>query len=171
MPRPRFSFLLLAIMSVATIGQVGAEPLAQVAIIADPARLPGDANREGSAEMAILIQLAQLQKKSPTSIGVIGVGNDFGVFHHGTHRALELAVEQGMPVVRLSRTGRQPASAPQSLFINGGQLDQESARRLLAHCLDRFGPFPRNAASAAWRAQHHRYQTEFNQAEARLPQS
>ncbi len=127
--------------------------------------MPGNITKEGATEMAVLMQLAQLKFSTAAATGVVGVGNPFGRFSPGTHRALELAVHQGIPVVRLAQNGRPTAPADSNcLFIDGGTLPPHVASDLLNHCLARFGPLPPDPTSADWKIRYDRYQNAFKAA-------
>ena len=129
-----------------------------------------DVVREGAAEFAILMRLAKLQQH-PGSVGIVGTGDRHGVFRDATHRVLELAVRNGIPVVRLSRQGSRNVVAPDSLFIDGRGHSPESAAAVLHRCLERFGPLPVSPAEnygrsvptlAELRDTLDRYQAEFD---------
>ena len=140
----------------------------QIAVITEETRLPGDHHQESAAEMAVLIQLAQLQNSRSAQVGVIGVGNRHGMFHAGTYRALSFAASQGMLVVRLATDGGQTAPAPTDTpFINGGQMSSDQAADLLAQCLAQFGPLPADPDSPAAQAHRQKYQAAFDRATGR----
>jgi len=132
-----------------------------VAVIEDAPWSPGDAPRDGAAEFGVLLRLAQLQREHAL-VGLVGVGDRRGRFQEGTRRGLEFAVQQGCPVVRLARGTPAAVPSEDDVFIDGGPLSPQAAADLLAHCLQRFGPLPKENASPVFREQLARYQAEFN---------
>lgn len=147
-------WLLLAVTSFAA-------PAPQVAVIEDAPWSPADFSREGAAEMAVLLRLAQLQRHD-CAVGLIGVGDERGCFQAGTRRALEFAAAQGVPVVRLARSGTARTGGAEDGFIAGGRLTADEARTLLADCLRRFGPLPGREQAGARQRLLQRYQAEFD---------
>ncbi len=113
-----------------------------VALIEDAPWSPGDAPRDGAAELGVLLQLAQLQKAQPV-VGLVGVGDHRGIFQDGTQRGFEFAIKQGVPVVRLARGPRACSPAKTDLFIDGGSLSPDAAVALLSKCLARYGALPK----------------------------
>ncbi len=152
------------------LARLGADPAPRVTVIEDVAWSPDDASRDGAAELEILMHVAQLQK-SPGAIGIVGIGDAHAVFQAGTHRALELAVREGIPVVRLALLERSPAVSDTAVFIDGGTLDPAAATALLTQCLREFGPLPRTAFTtsppAELRRHLARFQTVFDRAQLR----
>jgi hypothetical protein len=161
------AFLILSTFTLAS---------APVVVIEDAPWSPGDAEREGAAELDVLLRLAQLQQEQ-TLVGLVGIGDRRGVFQEGTRRGLEFAVRQGVPVVRLSRAARPSLYLDGDLFIDGGAMSPAHAADLLARCLHRFGALPRARVptqptadeTLALRRMLQRYQAEFTtQPPARL---
>lgn len=146
--------LLVALFGLA--GPVSAAP--RVAVIEDAPWSPADFSREGAAEMAVLLNLAELMRAGEP-VGLVGVGDARGCFQGGTQRALEFALTRGVPVVRLGRTG---GAVTEDGFIAGGDLPAKEACALLAACLERFGPLPVMERVAERRRQLQRYQAEFD---------
>jgi hypothetical protein len=138
-----------------------------VTVVEDAPWSPDDAPRDGAAELNVLVQLAQLQRRTDV-VGLVGVGDRRGIFQDGTQRGLEFAVRQGVPVVRLARGVPRCAPNENDLFIDGGLLSPEAAAALLADCLARYGALPRSDSATlsarearALRAKLHLYQAEF----------
>ena len=113
----------------------------RVEIFQEPTWSPTDFARQGAAELDLLMRLVELQQ-SPGPIGIVGVGNRHGIFQAGVHRALEMAVREGIPVVRLAHNGKAAAAGSRCVFINGGTLSVVEAELLLKQCLVEFGPLP-----------------------------
>lgn len=142
-----------------------------VSVVEDAPWSPDDAPRDGAAELNVLVQLAQLQRHAD-AVGLVGVGDRRGIFQDGTQRALEFAVRQGVPVVRLARGVPPCAPGANDVFIDGGLLSPEAAADLLAECLHRYGALPRNQSldtpslltareARAFREKLRLYQAEF----------
>lgn len=131
---------------------VAARAIEPVAVIEDAAWSPGDASREGAAEMGVLLKLAELQQ-TQSAVGLVGVGDRRGIFQEGTQRALEFAIRQGVPVVRLARGTSARPNRDVDTFIDGGVLSPEAAAALLADCLRRYGPLPKSKSSEPTRAE------------------
>lgn len=102
----------------------------------------GDAAREGAAEFVVLMEIARL-RESRTPAGLVGVGDRRGLFNAGAEQALHDAARAGLPVVKLARGG-EVLPAPHGLFLDGGSLTEDEACRVLARCLERYGPLPRS---------------------------
>lgn len=102
----------------------------------------GDAAREGAAEFVVLMEIARL-RESRTPAGLVGVGDRRGLFNAGAEQALHEAARAGLPVVKLARGG-EVLPAPHGLFLDGGSLTEDEACRVLARCLERYGPLPRS---------------------------
>lgn len=141
-----------------------------VAVIEDAPWSPGDAPRDGAAEMGVLLRLAELQQNRE-AVGLIGVGDRRGVFQEGTRRALEFAIQQGIPVVRLARESlATPVEREDGWFIDGGSLSPEAAAGLLGECLHRYGTLPKMTSLhepssrelRAYRAKLRLFQAEFS---------
>jgi hypothetical protein len=117
----------------------------RVTVIEDAPWSPNDPSRDGAAELGIILRIAQLQANR-TVVGIVGVGDKRGVFQEGTRRGLEMAVQHGVPVVRLARGMRACLKSTDKhaddLFIDGGLLTPEAASALLSECLARHGTLP-----------------------------
>lgn len=140
----------------------------QVAIIEDAPWSPGDAPREGAAELEVMLRVAQLQQQH-TPVGLVGVGDKRGMFQEGTRRGLEFAVQHGVPVVRLARGMNTCLPGTEDFFINGGMLSPEAAGALLGECLQRHGALPKLRSEKPSASELHAlrrklevYQVEFN---------
>jgi hypothetical protein len=165
--------MLLRLLPIACLGFVAACRLAAVepvAVIEDAAWSPGDASRDGAAEMGVLLKLAQLQH-AHEAVGLIGVGDRRGVFQEGTQRALEFAIQRGVPVVRLARESVGAAlNREDGWFIDGGSLSANAAAAILNECLSRYGALPKLSSLQqpspselrAFRAKLHLFQAEFS---------
>ena len=116
-----------------------------VTVIEDAPWSPNDPSRDGAAEFGVMLRIAKLQADSST-VGIVGVGDKRGVFQEGTRRGLEMAVQHGVPVVRLARGMRACLKSADKnaddLFIDGGLLTPEAASALLTECLARHGTLP-----------------------------
>lgn len=141
-----------------------------VAVIEDSPWSPGDAPRDGAAEMGVLLRLAELQQNR-AAVGLIGVGDRRGVFQEGTRRALEFAIQQGVPVVRLARESMvKSMDREDGWFIDGGSLSPAAAAGVLGECLNRYGTLPKVASLhepssrelEAYRAKLRLFQAEFS---------
>jgi len=133
---------LLICLCVIPLAALARTPVApQVAVIEDAPWSPGDTQREGAAELEIMLRVAQLQQEHDV-VGLVGVGDRRGLFQDGTRRGLEFAVQQGVPVVRLARGMQNCLKGTDDLFINGGMLSPEDASALLSKCLARHGALP-----------------------------
>lgn len=155
----RARLLLGLVLPLLIAGAAWAAP--RVAVIEDATWSPADFSREGAAELAVLLHLAQLMHAGEP-VGLVGVGDARGCFLAGTQRALEFATARGVPVVRLGRMPRERAGAGEDYFIAGGNLPASEACTLLAACLERFGPLPAPERSAERRRVLARYQAEFD---------
>ena len=100
-----------------------------------------DAAREGASELMALMEIARVQAR-PGKGGLVGVGDRHGLFSCDTEEALRLAVLAGIPVVKLAPHGAV-VEAPHGLFLDGGSLTEEDARRVLASCIVKFGALPK----------------------------
>lgn len=152
--------LLAAISGQAGDAAVLASP--HVAVVRTAAWSQGDPAREGAAELVILMEIARL-RHDPAQGGLIAVGDRRGLFNAGAEEALHHAVLQGVPVVKLASGGRV-LPAPHGLFLDGQDLPEEEARRVLLHCLERYGALPPargDAPSPALRARLQQFQQEF----------
>ena len=147
----------------------------RVAVIEDAPWSPNDVSRDGAAELDVMLRVAQLQHENQT-VGVVGVGDKRGLFQDGTRRGLEMAVQHGVPVVRLARGMQACLNGVDDLFINGGMLSPEAASALLAECLARHGALPEIHAAAkpnsremaALRRKLQLYQAEFSARQPKL---
>jgi hypothetical protein len=151
--------LLLAVTDACAAGNTAPK----VSVVRTPTVMPGDATREGAAEMLVLLEVARLQHKG-TQGGLVAVGDRRGLFPAGAEEALRDAVLRGVPVVKLANGGRV-LPAPHGLFLDGGGLSEEEASRVLARCLEMYGTLPRAAASGAAEPMLHerlrQFQNEF----------
>jgi hypothetical protein len=129
--------LLLAVTEACAAGP--ATPT--VAVVRSAALMPGDAAREGAAEMLVLLEVARLRHQN-TQAGLVAVGDRRGLFPAGAEEALREAVLRGVPVVKLAIGGRV-LPAPHGLFLDGGGLSEAEAARVLARCLELYGSLPR----------------------------
>ena len=149
----------------AAIMRIIAGKAGRIAIKVPPAvaRPTTDFVRQGAAELDLLMRLVELQQ-SPGPIGIVGVGNRHGIFQAGVHRALEMAVREGIPVVRLAQNGEPAAAGSCCVFINGGTLSVAEAELLLKQCLAEFGPLPQanDAISQEMSTQLARFQAVFD---------
>ena len=140
-PRLRRAALWWALLLGAE-GGMAAGPVAApgVAIIHTQGGAPGDAVREGAAEMLVLMQIARLQHEAGET-GLVAVGDRRGLFPAGAEEALRVAVLHGVPVVKLA-TGGRVLPAPHGLFLDGGSLSEADAAAVLGRCLKRYGAWP-----------------------------
>lgn len=136
-----FVFIILALTGIA----LSASP--SVGVIEDAPWSPGDASRDGAAEMDVLLQLARLRQQQPI-VGLVGLGDRHGFFQEGTRRGFEYAARQGVPVVRLARDATIGPILENDLFIAGGNLPPATAAILLSECLGRYGSLPKMLTSA-----------------------
>jgi hypothetical protein len=132
---------LMCLLSAVVLLGTAAWAAPQVAVIEDAPWSPNDVSRDGAAELEVMLRVAQLQQENQT-VGVVGVGDKRGLFQDGTRRGLEMAVQHGVPVVRLARGMQACLKGVDDLFINGGMLSPEAACALLAECLTRHGALP-----------------------------
>ncbi len=148
-------------------GQVTAGAVPEIAVVQSPRWSPNDAQREGASEVEILLCAARMITTHPLS-GIVGVGNNRGMFIPAANDALHMTACMGIPVVRV---GRSTAAREQNnLFIEGGALSTDDARRLLTVCLLRFGApppaanpaHPTAAESSAIQQKLQSYQTVFD---------
>jgi len=100
-----------------------------------------------AAEKGIAATIDMLLSEYPLA-GIVGEGlAPYSSMSASQDKALELAVLQGLPVVK---TARGDASGlvkvnPRNLFIEGNNLTTTKARLLLTAALMKFGPLPRAA--------------------------
>ena len=100
-----------------------------------------------AAEKGITATVDMLLGEYPLA-GIVGEGlAPYSSMSASQDKALELAVLQGLPVVK---TARGDASGlvkvnPRNLFIEGNNLTTTKARLLLTAALMKFGPLPRVA--------------------------
>jgi hypothetical protein len=136
--------LVTAIVVLLGAAQAGATaPL--VGVVHSARWSQGDETREGAAEFVVLLEVARL-KQSGGRVGLVAVGDRRGLFSPGAEEALQHAVRQGMPVVKLAQGGRV-TPAPHGLFLDGGPLTEDTATQVLARCLERYGPLPKDDAA------------------------
>ena len=102
---------------------------------------PAAAAREGAEELAVLIRIAQLQKQN-SRVGLVGIGDRFGVFKPGTEEALRFAALNGVAVARRSATGTF-VPAGDGLFIDAQAISEARVCAELERCLKRFGAPPK----------------------------
>jgi len=119
------------------------QPAPAVAVVWTAVGAPGDVTREGAAEMLVLLEIARLQNQGAQA-GLVAVGDRRGMFPAGAEEALHDAVLRGLPVVKLARGGRVLA-APHGLFLDGGNLSEGEASRVLRRCLELYGNLPATA--------------------------
>lgn len=132
--------VLLLLLLVVMDARAGGEGAPTVAVVRNAAWLPGDAAREGAAEMLVLLEVAKLQHQHAQG-GLIAVGDRRGLFPAGAEEALRAAVLRGVPVVKLASGGRV-LPAPHGLFLDGGGLSEADAVRVLERCLAQYGSLP-----------------------------
>jgi len=134
-----------------------------VAVVRTAALMPGDAAKQGAAEMLVLLEVARVQHQSVQG-GVVAVGDRRGLFPAGAEEALHDAVLRGVPVVKLA-TGGRVLPAPHGLFLDGGALSPDEAARVLQHCLELYGNLPTSARAGVNAPELHdqlrRFQNEF----------
>ncbi len=167
------TLICLCVIPLAALARTPVAP--QVAVIEDAPWCPGDIEREGAAELDVMLRVAQLQQQHEV-VGLVGVGDRRGLFQEGTRRGLEFAVQHGVPVVRLARGMQNCLTGTDDLFINGGMLSPEDASALLGKCLARHGALPvvrasRQPDESALRALRKKlklYQAEFTAHQAVL---
>ena len=167
--------LLFCLVSAVILLVTAAWATPRVAVIEDAPWSPNDVSRDGAAELEVMLRVAQLQQEN-RSVGVVGVGDKRGLFQDGTRRGLEMAVQHGVPVVRLARGMQACLNGVDDLFINGGMLSPEAASALLAECLARHGALPSvhsrgklNAKEmSALRRKLQLYQAEFSARQPKL---
>jgi hypothetical protein len=141
----------------------------RVAVIEDAPWSPNDSSRDGAAELEVMLCVARLQHDHQ-AVGVVGIGDRRGIFQEGMRRGLELAVQHGVPVVRLARGPQACLRGVDDLFIDGGMLSPAAASALLSECLARHGALPSvrttgqpNAEKlSALRKKLQLYQADFN---------
>ncbi len=146
-----------------------ASATSRVAVIEDAPWSPNDSQRDGAAELEVMLCVARLQHDHQ-AVGVVGIGDRHGIFQEGTRRGLELVVQHGVPVVRLARGTQACLGGADDLFINGGMLSPEAASALLSECLARHGALPSiriagqpsDRELSALREKLKLYQAEFN---------
>jgi hypothetical protein len=136
-----FGVLSLVLVSGVQLRLAAASP--EIAVIhATPVLIASaDAAREGAAELMALMEIARVQSK-PEGGGLVGVGDRHGLFSCDTEEALRVAVLDGIPVVKLAPRGTV-LEAPHGLFLDGGNLSEDEARRVLASCILKFGALPK----------------------------
>lgn len=147
-----------------------------VAILESAAWSPEDAPRDGASAFEVLMCAARLLDRNALA-GIVGVGNRSGAFLPSAEQAFRRVVPMGIPVVRLARDPRAAGMAGE-LFIEGGTLSPEEARRVLAECLLRHGALPPaadplNPTPSEIAAIKHKlaiYQAEFNLRSAKATQ-
>jgi hypothetical protein len=100
----------------------------------------GDSTREGAAELAVAIRVAQLQRTHP-AVGLICIGDRHGTLEPGGERALRRAAISGVLIVRLS-SGDDISATPDRLFLEGRGLSPATAAELLTALIARHGPPP-----------------------------
>jgi hypothetical protein len=141
-------------------------------IIYDAPWSPGDASRDGAAEFAVLLTVAQLRQHHGRA-GIVAVGNVNGLLQPATHEALTRAACMGVAIVRIVGA-KQPLVVPYDFFIEAPAQPALVVEKILADCLVRFGAppaaanpaYPTAAESAAIRRVLSRYQLAFDAARA-----
>lgn len=131
--------LTLLLAAGGAVRMVAAAPV--VAVLHSTAWSQGDQAREGAAEFVVLMEVARLKQTGARS-GLVAVGDRRGLFSPGAEEALQHAVREGVPVVKLAAGGRV-TPAPHGLFLDGGALPEDAASAVLARCLERYGPLPK----------------------------
>lgn len=112
----------------------------EVAILQAAPWSPGDAVREGAGEFEVLFCVARLQHDHHTA-GIVGIGNQNGLFSMGAERALRYVALRGVPVARLAQGG-ECVPDPDGLYLDAGHLSKAEAAVVLERCLDRLGAPP-----------------------------
>lgn len=99
-----------------------------------------DSTREGAAELAVAIRIAQL-RRAHAAVALICVGDRHGTLGCGGERALRRAVVMGVLVVRVA-SGGDVASTNDDLFLDSGTRDPATVERMLTPLLQHYGPPP-----------------------------
>ncbi len=139
-------------------------------ILFDAPWSPGDASRDGAAEFAVLLNVAQL-RQAHRRAGIVAVGNADGLLQPATQDALTRAVFMGVTVVRIVGATK-PLGVTNDLFVEAAAQPALVVEKLLADCLIRFGAppaaanpaRPTPAETAAIRRVLSRYQLAFDAA-------
>jgi len=139
-PKFRGVAVLLLLLAVTDAIALAGTSVPSVAVVRSTAWMPGDATREGAAEMLVLLEIARVRHQADQA-GLVAVGDRRGLFPAGAEEALREAVLRGLPVVKLASGGRV-LPAPHGLFLDGGTLSAEEASRVLARCLELYGTLP-----------------------------
>jgi hypothetical protein len=135
---------------------------------------PGDAARDGAAELEVFLCAANVQRANALA-GIVGVGPRHGAFSPAAEGALQHVAHRGIPIVRLAAAGPFPAHDG-DVFVEAGSLSPAEAKRTLEECLARFGAPPAAAdparptreETAAIQAKLALYQVRFNARNAAL---
>lgn len=139
------ALVFLGLLLMGEAGETGPSTRRLVAVVHTAGWSQGDPAKEGAAEFVILLEIARLRQVHKEG-GLVAVGDRRGLFNPGAEEALRQAVLQGLPVVKLARSGRV-LPAPHGLFLDGGDLSVEEARQVLTRCLERYGALPVSAAA------------------------
>lgn len=143
--------LLAAAVLTVDVAEGRAEPAIAVVRALPMEFVEADAAREGAAEFFVAMEIARVSA-APMKGGVVGVGNRRGRFSGESEEALRRAALRGVLVVKLA-PGGAVEPAPHGLFLDGTGLSEEEACRVLAKCLQRFGPPPAAERERATKAE------------------
>ena len=142
--RRGLALLLLPVVLSGAFSLRAAEPT--VAVLYGAKWSPGDAARDGAAELEVLMCAASV-RQATTLGGIVGVGLRHGAFSPAAEVALERVAHMGIPIVRLAAAEPLPAHDG-DVFLEAGVLSPADAKRLLAECLSRYGAPPAAADPA-----------------------
>lgn len=140
MQTSRWQLGLLLLLHLVAVPCWASRAPAGVAILHPVAWAPADFERIGAGEFEVLLRIAQLQREN-RSVGLVCIGDRHGTRAGGGERALTRAALSGVAVVKLAPAG-EVASGTDGLFLDGGRLSAEQARRILAAALEVHGAPP-----------------------------
>jgi hypothetical protein len=115
-------------------------PSPRVAVLYDPSSLPVGPIRDGAAEFALLVRVAQLRQHDALA-GLVCVDNRYTALLFKSQNALVRVVLMGVPVVKIP-WNRQLTANPDQVFIEAGTVSPAASEQLLADCLARYGAPP-----------------------------
>jgi hypothetical protein len=125
-------------------GEILPTAIPSVTVLKHGRYLPEDASGDPSGEVDLLARIEKNLLDAPLA-GFVGEGaSPYGSMSDAVESALEHAVLNGMPVVKVGRGNAEGITPynPGSLFIAGSNLTATKARLLLMACLMRFGGMP-----------------------------